>query len=83
MLEQYCRHIVAAREFAVRRDQQALDTDEDIQMANRLSNMANRESKTAVAIARAMRVTHQAQMRAETAARKADNQRSADHLWNG
>lgn len=83
MLEQYCLHIAAARKYARRRDRQPVATDEDVLTANRLSTMADRETKVALALARSMRITHQAQMRAETAARKADNQRSADHLWNG
>lgn len=71
MLAAYCLHAAAASRFQLELADMAVDTScpESIMAANRLSGMAERESRAALAMARSMRITHQAQTRPEDAAR--------------
>jgi len=76
MLKSYCQH--AARSDLFNRMASAFeagDVGEKIELADldRISKMAERESRAALALARSMRITHQAQIRPETAATKRDN----------
>ena len=71
MLAAYCLHAAAARRFQLALASMEVDTScpDSIMAANRLSGMAERESRAALALARSMRITHQAQTRPEDAAR--------------
>ena len=69
MLESYARHAAAARRYALERDAWPMGDADDILVANRLSTMAERESRAALSLARSMRITHQAQVHRETAGR--------------
>lgn len=71
MLAAYCLHAAAASRFQLELADMAVDTScpDSIMAANRLSGMAERESRAALAMARSMRITHQSQTRPEDAAR--------------
>ena len=71
MLAAYCLHAAAARRFQLALAGLEVDTScpDSVMAANRLSGMAERESRAALAMARSMRITHQAQTRPEDAAR--------------
>lgn len=71
MLAAYCRHSAAAERFAGMLEAAEIDTEnpDSVLAANRLSLMAEREQRAALALARSMRMTHQAQVHKETAGR--------------
>lgn len=71
MLAAYCLHAAAARRFQLALADMDVDTScpDAIMAANRLSGMAERESRAALAMARSMRITHQAQATPAEAAR--------------
>lgn len=71
MLSAYCLHAAAANRFQLELAGMDADTScpDSIMAANRLSGMAERESRAALAMARSMRITHQAQTTPTEAAR--------------
>lgn len=86
MLARYCQHQVRAERFnrwANATTGEHLDDGFSLEDFDRLCRMADRESRAALALARSMRLTHQAQLRAETAATKRGNQPDIPDTWNG
>lgn len=86
MLKSYCQH--AARSDKYNRMASVFepkDVGDDISLEDldRVSRMAERESRAALALARSMRLTHQAQLRAETAATKRRSRPDIPDTWNG
>lgn len=73
LLEQFCGHVVRARRLSA---ELAKCPDEGLTSADgaahydRIARAAERESRAMVAIARSLRMTHQSQIRAETAGRR-------------
>lgn len=86
MLKAFCQH--AARSDKFNRMASVIDpkdVGEQISLENldRISRMAERESRAALALARSMRITHQAQQEAKSAARKRANRPEIPATWYG
>ena len=76
LLARYCQHQARADRYNKMASVfTAADIGERIELddLDRISRMADRDSRAALALARSMRITHQSQLRAETAATKARN----------
>ncbi len=76
LLRAFCQH--AARSDRFNQMASAIDPQEigeriELTDLDRISKMAERESRAALALARTMRITHQAQIRPESAATKRDS----------
>lgn len=84
MLTRYCEHQCRAERFSqVARKLSTRDdlTRDDIDDLDKCCKMAERESRAALALARSMRITHQAQLRAETASTKRQNATGTMPPW--
>lgn len=70
LLKSFCQHAARADKFnRMASAFESSDVGEKIDLADldRISKMADRESRAALALARTMRITHQAQIRPESA----------------
>lgn len=84
MLTRYCEHQCRAERFSkVARKLITRDdlTRDDIDDLDKCCRMAERESRAALALARSMRITHQAQLRAETASTRRQNTTATPPPW--
>ena len=85
LLRSYCEHSVRARKYSRMASMfEAKDVGERIELddLDRVSRMAEREVRAALALARSMRITHQAQLRSETAATKRDSDGGEPRPWD-
>ena len=86
MLARYCQHQVRAERFnrwANATTGETLNDGFSLEDFDRLCRMAERESRASLALARSMRITHQAQLRAETAGTRNRNRPDIPATWNG
>lgn len=84
LLAAYCRHVCRARFLSRELDRFEADwlTDDDgPERYNKLSTVAERESRAALALARSMRVTHQARYDAQGAYRKHEDRPAGPRPW--
>lgn len=84
-LAQYCRHVVRARFLAKEIERfkpEWLSDPDGMKRLEALSKMADRESRTILALARSMRLTQQARLRPETAARQSEAAGLAGRPWD-
>lgn len=84
MLARYCEHHRRAERFSqVARKMIARDalTRSDIDDLDKCFEMDEREGRAALALARSMRLTHQAQIRAETPSTKWQNTSATPPSW--
>ena len=82
LLLAYCRHITTAEHLASMLDKVDRSLEPDgLKQLDKLLGMRDRESKVALALARAMRLTQQAQMHPRTAARAMTNS-GRQKLWD-
>lgn len=84
LLRAFCQHAARSDKFnRMASAFEAGDVGEQIELADRdrISKMADRESRAALALARSMRITHQAQIRPETAATKRDSETGQPKPW--
>lgn len=84
LLMGYCRHVVAGRSLARMIDafDMALaETEDGLKRYEKLLQMRERESRAMTALARSMRLTQQAQLKAETAATRAASVGGARKPW--
>lgn len=86
LLTAYCRHVTRARMFSGKID--SIEPDEigkitgmSVESFDRLARAAERETRAMLAIARSLRITHQAQADPKTAATKRKNKSSSSELW--
>ena len=84
MLTAYCRHVAAADRFGQLRDEADINPadGDSVMNANRLSTMAERETRAALALARSMRITHQATVEPKTAGRRLANSGRSTIDWS-
>jgi hypothetical protein len=85
VLTEYCRHVCRARllEAQVARfEEEWLKADGGLERFDKLLAMADREGKAALACARALRLTPQAQMHPRTAGRMANDVSPYPSPWN-
>jgi len=85
-LAQLCRHVDRARKFAAvldHADVAKMLKDGHIDELSKLSAMAERESRAALAHARSLRLTQQARMRPETAKRQTQRAGNSPYEWMG
>lgn len=76
ILRAYCRHTVRAdqiQDAVAQAIEVGMNCDDQIAKVDKLSRMAERESRAALALARSMRITHQAQYDTSKAARARKN----------
>ena len=86
LLARYCQHQVRAERFnrwANATTGETLNDGFSLEDFDRLCRMAERESRASLALARSMRITHQAQLRAETAGTRNRNRPDIPATWNG
>lgn len=84
ILADYCRHVTRSRFLAAGLERCKLDDlmDSDgLDHFNKMAAAAERETRAMLACARSLRITHQAQIRPETAARRAQRARSGPAPW--
>ena len=84
LLARYCQHTARADKFNRMASQfEPADIGEqiDLEDLDRVSRMADRESRAALALARSMRITHQAQQDPKTAARARDRVAKEPKPW--
>lgn len=85
MLRQYCQHQARSLSFSdevARCIEVGMNCEEQIRKIDTLTRMADRETKTALALARAMRLTQQAQRDPKTAGRdKRNNSKRTKAPW--
>lgn len=84
LLERYCEHQCRAARFsriATKLAGAKEVTAEDLQRIDKSSQLAERESRASLALARSMRITHQAQLRAETANTRRQNATAQRPPW--
>ena len=86
ILIEYCRHICRARLLEVQIahfQQEWIAADGGLERLDRLLAMAERESKAAIACARALRLTPQAQMHPRSAGRRLAEVSPYPSPWSG
>jgi len=84
LLARYCEHQIRAERFSAVATRLAMRDDltrDDIEDIDRACKLAERESRAALALARSMRITHQSQLRAETAARRVADRPTGPAPW--
>ena len=84
LLARYCQHAVRADRFnRMASAFNPADVGDKIELddLDRISRMAERESRAALALARSMRITHQAQQDSKTAARARDRVQAEPKPW--
>lgn len=86
LLSAYCRHTTRARMLSGKIDN--IESDElgklagmSVESFDRLARAAERETRAMLAVARSLRITHQAQADPKTAATKRKNQTRARPPW--
>ena len=80
LLQQYCRHVVTAREIDKLISEHAAG-ELDLRLYNRLLIMRARESAALTALARTMRMTQQARIDPKTAGRRLASMPRVDLPW--
>ena len=76
LLTAYCRHVCRARWLAAKIDSggdKLIRADGGVQLLDKLLSAAERESRAMLALARSMRITHQAKYDSRVAARAASS----------